>query len=138
VNAVNPITKFVVHHSASDPERTSVQDIRDWHRARGFDDVGYHRIITSLAMLEPGRDLTYVPAAQKGENTGTFTVCVVGDNTKEVHRWRREQVLTLMKLWVAVKTIWPRCEPFGHRDLATGTECPGVDIRRMLLGPRGE
>ena len=137
MNPTNEINRFVVHHSASDPDKTTVADIRKWHvKENGWDDVGYHRIITGLGMIEEGRDLTYVPAAQAGHNSGTFTVCVIGDNTKAKHMWRREQVSALIRLYAAVRVIWPSIEPFGHRDLSSGTECPGLDIRPMLMGPR--
>jgi N-acetylmuramoyl-L-alanine amidase len=137
MNSVNVIKQFVVHHSASNPDTTSVRDIRKWHvEENGWDDVGYHRIITGVGMIEIGRDLTYDPAAQLGHNDGTFAVCVVGDNTKDEWRWRREQVHALLKLWVSMRVLYPSLEPFGHRDLVKGTECPGVDIRSMLLGPR--
>ena len=133
----NEIQRFVVHHSASDPARTTVEDIRHWHvDENGWDDIGYHRIISSIGTIELGRDPSYIPAAQRGHNTGTFAVCLVGDNTKPEWRWHSEQVHALLKLWVAMRELYPNIELVGHRDLVPGTQCPGLDIRAMLLGPR--
>jgi N-acetylmuramoyl-L-alanine amidase len=137
MNPINEIKQFVVHHSASDPDKTGVAEIRKWHvEERGWDDIGYHRIITNLGLIEEGRNLTYDPAAQLGHNDGTFAVCVVGDNTKEAWRWNRHQMHALLKLWVSMRVLYPSIEPFGHRDIVSSTLCPGLDIRPRLLGPR--
>ncbi len=136
MNPVNEIKQFVVHHSASDPNKTSVADIRQWHLDRGWDDIGYHRVITGIGTIAVGRDMTYDPAAQLGHNDGTFAVCVVGDNTKDEWRWHEEQVHALLKLWISMRVLYPDIEPFGHRDIVSSTLCPGLDIRPMLLGPR--
>ena len=41
MNSGNEINRFVVHHSASDPDKTTVSDIRKWHvEENGWDDVG--------------------------------------------------------------------------------------------------
>ena len=137
MDPINEITQFVVHHSASDPDHTTVDDIRKWHvEENGWDDIGYHRIISNLGFNEVGRNLTYDPAAQLGHNDGTFAICVVGDNTKEMWRWNRLQVDALLKQWMAAQVMFPGIEPFGHRDIVSNTLCPGLDIRPMLLGPR--
>jgi hypothetical protein len=125
-----------VHHSASNPFTTTVGKIRDWHLAKGWDDIGYHRVIDVRGITHVGRNLTYDPAAQLGHNDGTFAICVVGDNTKEHWRWNRAQVNELIRQWVAYQVVYPGIEPYGHRDLVSSTLCPGLDIRPMLLGPR--
>ena len=41
-----PISRLVVHHSASPIDKTTVRDIEDWHvRDNGWDAIGYHFVI---------------------------------------------------------------------------------------------
>lgn len=130
------IDRLVVHHSAS-PLSTTVGDIEKWHvDERGWDAIGYHWVITRLGFLEPTRPIIYQGAHARGFNDGSLGVCLVGNNTEEANCWTELQVEALAELWLALRTAIPDLEVHGHRDLASGTECPGVDIRPMLLGPR--
>lgn len=131
-----PIELLVVHHSASSPTTTPV-DIRRWHvQENGWDDVGYHWLITSLGILVQARPIIYQGAHARGFNNGTLGVCLIGNNTVENQGWNSAQVETLQRLWLACRTIFGHdLDVVGHRDLAAGTECPGVDVRSLLLGP---
>ena len=131
------ITKVVVHHSASNPETTGLQDIYEWHvDENGWDAIGYHFVITSHGLVEYTRPMMYQGAHAKGSNNGSLGICVVGDNTKETQRWDRVQVTALLELWSHLRRVYSNLDVMGHRDLSDGTECPGLDIRPMLLGPR--
>ena len=129
------IDTLVVHHSAS-PLTTTVADIRKWHLARDFDEVGYHFVITSHGLLEYTRPIHMQGAHARGHNNGTLGCCLIGNNNEPENRWRREQVFALQRLWTALRDALNLTEVTGHRDLASSTECPGVDVRPMLLGPR--
>ena len=131
------INRVVVHHSASDPRRTTVEDVKRWHvDERGWDSIGYHFIISGLGMTEHTRPLHYQGAHTLGHNDGTIGVCVLGDNTKSELRWERYQMNALLDLWGHLRRVYRELDVYGHRDLVDGTECPGIDIRAMLLGPR--
>lgn len=129
------VDKYVVHHSAS-PIDTTVDEIRYWHvNENGWDDIGYHYVITQEGKVHACREICYVPAAQKGHNQGSIAVCLVGDNTSDANRWNRMQVNSLMNHYLATKEMFPVLELYGHRDLSSSTVCPGVNVRAMLLGP---
>ena len=76
------VERVFLHCSASDDKSLSgnklVEEIRCWHLARGFSDVGYHRLIDKAGAVMPGRDFEKTPAAQKGHNTGTIAIMVHG------------------------------------------------------------
>ncbi len=136
MNPIAPITRIIVHHSAS-PIETTLGDIRKWHvEENGWEDVGYHYVVGQLGMIQPARSTSYMGAHAKGSNFDSIGVCLVGNNTEERNRWTREQVWALQRLWESARIIWPGIEIYGHRDVSSGTECPGVDVRYLVNGPR--
>lgn len=56
----------------------TIDDIRDWHLARGFYDVGYHAYIDRNGFVWYGRDLDRAGAHTKGRNATTIGVCFEG------------------------------------------------------------
>ena len=132
-----PIKRLIVHHSAS-PLSTMVEDVRSWHvEGNGWDDIGYHWLVPSDGQLVIGRPLHLEGAHTRGYNRQSLGVCLIGDNTDPVERWRPAQVETLMRLWLACRTVYgAELALEGHRDITgPSTICPGVDVRAMLLGP---
>ncbi len=129
---------FVVHHSAS-PLRTTVADIRKWHvDERGWSDIGYHRIIAKDGTRYVGRPVGRGGAHVRGKNGQCYAVCLVGNNLKRRSKWTPHQWVALRELWEAARIVFPGIILCGHRDLVRpgATECPGLDIRRRLLGTR--
>jgi len=135
VKPLGPIRRLIVHHSAS-PLSTTIEDIRRWHvDENGWEDVGYHHVISSLGLVYKGRDMAYQGAHARGSNADSIGVCLVGNNMESQNRWTREQVGALQKMWHSFRLLWDGIEVYGHRDVSTGTECPGLDVRALLLGP---
>lgn len=126
------IRHIVIHHSASG-KGTTVEDIDEWHRARGFSGIGYHYVIDGLANLVPCRDLSRMGAHAKHFNRQSIGVCVVGDNTsnqRNLH-WNKKQQTMLRRTVDALTLLFPNAVVVGHRELAV-TECPGYEIRDIL------
>lgn len=68
------VERLFLHCSASDrPEHDDVGVMREWHLARGWDDVGYHLFVTKDGLVQSSRDLEGLPAARAGNNTGPLT-----------------------------------------------------------------
>jgi N-acetylmuramoyl-L-alanine amidase len=136
--SVDPITRLIVHHSAS-PTTTTVEQIRRWHvEDRGWADIGYHFVVMKGGTIAKGRPLPYTGAHAQGHNFDTLGVCLVGDNTKPGQGWTPAQVESLHRIWHAAQVIFPGIDIFGHRDVASGTECPGLDVRALVLGPNAK
>ena len=122
------IDKIVLHHSASPRNTTKAEDIARWHRERGFLAIGYHFVIEGNGTVRHGRDIDSIPAAQKGANTGSIAICLVGDNTKPGEGWTDDQKLSARSLIIMLRTILPKpLRLCGHRDVAP-SECPGIDV----------
>jgi len=126
------INHIVIHHSAS-PLSTTIADINEWHRSRGWSGVGYHFVCESSGEMKLSRSIGKVGAHVKGSNRNSIGICLVGDNTQPEQRWREIQIETL-KNWISVLTvIFPEAHVCGHRDMPNATtECPGLDVRPLL------
>ena len=132
---LGPVRRYIVHHTAS-PRATTVGDLHRWHvTERGWADIGYHFLIDGAGEVMSCRSLEFEGAHARGHNSGSIGVAVAGDNTKIEHRWSPRQTLALYRHWRAARSIFPGIELFGHRNLAQSTECPGLDVRALLLGP---
>ena len=57
------INKIIVHCSATrEGENFEVAEIRKWHLARGFNDIGYHFYIDLYGEIHKGRDISKIGA----------------------------------------------------------------------------
>lgn len=71
--------EVVIHCSATRPSQDiGVAEIKNWHLARGWSDVGYHAVIRRDGKIEKGRDWWLNGAHVKGHNVGTLAICMVG------------------------------------------------------------
>lgn len=74
------IDDIIIHCTATAEGRdVSVADIRRWHKARGFVDVGYHYVVYLDGSVHEGRPLAQVGAHCRGHNAHSVGVCYVGD-----------------------------------------------------------
>jgi len=126
---------YIVVHSSASPEgrEDTVEDVRRWHLARGFKDIGYHFIIERDGICFDGRSLSRAGAHVRGHNAHTIGICYIGgtDNTRErkPKDTRTEaQKRTLRKLISDLKQMFPNAEVVGHKDLAV-TACPSFDAK---------
>lgn len=129
--AVRPIDRIVVHHSAS-PRSWTLEEITRSHKLdRGWDTIGYHLVIEADGKVRAGRDLMAQGAHAVGYNAHSIGVCVVGNNTRSGEQWNEEQKASLQAVISTLCATFPGVIVCGHKDVAK-TECPGLDIRRLL------
>lgn len=138
----NPhLVKFIIVHCSATPPGmdVGVKEIRQWHLARGFKDIGYHYVVRRDGTIEEGRPLGQPGAHCKGRNYCSVGVCYVGgiasgskiptDNrTTEQEKALRELLIELLK-------VFPDAEIRGHRDFAAKA-CPSFDATKEYKGLR--
>ncbi len=124
------IKKVYIHCSASDvPAHDNIETIRKWHLERGFNDVGYHYFITKNGTIEHGRPIQEIPAAQKGNNTGSIAICLSGLNKP---KFTQDQFKSLNKLCHQINNAYNRKITFhGHCEVSD-KECPVFDYKQVL------
>lgn len=126
------ITKIIVH-CADTPEGRDdkAADIRRWHKARGFNDIGYHYVVDLDGTIEPGRDVTIAGAHTTGRNADSIGVCYVGgaDTDMKPKDTRTEEQKTALRLLLKyLVQKYPGAKIYGHRDFANKS-CPSFDAK---------
>lgn len=127
-------TQLIIHCAATKPSMdVGVREIRQWHKARGFLDVGYHLIIRRDGAIEAGRDLYQVGAHTKGQNSNSVGICLIGgvdEKMKPEDNFTEAQYATLDKLVAQMITTFPDLKRIiGHRDVDSGKACPSFDVK---------
>lgn len=131
------VERVFVHCSASDnPDHDSVDIVRQWHRKKGWDDIGYHYFVQKNGNLQSGRSLECIPAAQRGHNYATIAICLHG-LAKEY--FTKAQYRTLVELAIDVYNAYVGQVTFhGHCEVAN-KPCPVFPYRAVLgLNDYGE
>jgi len=142
---MRPITKIVVHTSATRPDDVAAHDIDRWHKKRGWRGIGYHFVIRLNGALEKGRDIAEIGAHVKGHNADSIGICMVGGLDQygnPADTYSDAQYETLRALVDALKRAFPNSDVLGHRDLSPDIDgdgrvdewewvkaCPCFDVR---------
>lgn len=133
-------TDFIaVHCSATRPSQDiGAADIRRWHVAKGWADIGYHFVIRRDGTIEHGRPLNVTGAHVEGFNNRSVGVCLVGgvkedDIATPENNFTREQFAALKHVLDEVKAHYPDAVVQGHRDFPGVTKaCPSFDVKAWL------
>ncbi|MDE6301063.1 MAG: N-acetylmuramoyl-L-alanine amidase [Muribaculaceae bacterium] len=124
------INLIVVHCTATPVGRDcSVADIRAWHLARGFSDVGYHYVVRIDGTIETGRPLEKVGAHARGYNANSVGVAYVGGLDaagKPADTRTPAQRKALKALLAKLRGRFSGARIIGHRDVAAKA-CPCFD-----------
>ncbi len=126
---------IVIHCSATKEDHDiGVEEIRRWHRQRGWLDVGYHYVIKRDGALETGRPNDVPGAHARGFNHVSLGICLVGgvesDGKTPEANFTAPQWDTLKELVRDQKYLHPEAEVLGHRDLPNVNKaCPCFDAR---------
>ena len=142
------INKIIVH--CSDSSFGSSDDIRNWHKERGWRDIGYHfvipngnlgqglRIDSMDGSIETGRTLdgdnklfkNEVGAHAYGFNSDSIGVCLIGTD-----RYTDKQMLSLKLLLsdLMLQFSINKENILGHRELkGVAKTCPtGLDMDKL-------
>lgn len=130
------IDEIVLHYSATpEGQEFHVDDIRRWHKARGFNDVGYHYVITLDGDIELGRPLDVIGAHVKNHNTGKIGVCYIGgtdEQGKAKDTMTKKQQEAFMVLVISLRVAFQKHLTIkGHKDFVP-TGCPGFNVREKF------
>lgn len=127
--------KEIIVHCTDTPEGRphTVEDIRRWHKERGWNDIGYHYVVYLDGSIHEGRDVDKIGAHCSGHNTYSIGVVYVGGKTKDMKRAKDTRTLdqkaALMGLILDLKELYPAAKIYGHRDFDKNRDCPCFDAR---------
>lgn len=121
------IDDIIIHCTATPCGReVSVEEVRRWHKARGFSDIGYHYLIALDGTVSVGRPMERAGAHCKGHNARSVGVCYVGGTDalgKPADTRTPQQKRSLRNLVAELRRRFPEAAVHGHNDYAAKA-CP--------------
>lgn len=125
------IDLIVLHCSATPNGRpATVADIRAWHQARGFQDIGYHFVILLDGTRAEGRPIDQPGAHVAGMNAHSIGICMVGGvggpDKYDPGQYSPAQWASLKRVVADLLMHFPGSKVCGHRDLSPDINGDGV------------
>ncbi len=133
------IDEIIVHCTATPEGReVSVETIRGWHKARGWNDIGYHWVVGLDGTVRPGRREAIAGAHVENRNARTIGVVYVGGvaaNGKTPKDTRTPaQREALMDLCREIIGRYPSIRKVSGHNQYAAKACPSFDVRKDPLG----
>lgn len=133
-------TDYIAVHCSATSEKQDIgaADIDKWHRAKGWQCIGYHYVIRRNGKIEEGRDKDAVGAHVSDWNDCSVGICMVGgvdaDNiNKAENNFTEEQFESLHELLLEMQLYYPDAKIQGHRDFPkVAKACPSFDVSEWL------
>jgi len=127
------INKIIIHCTATPRGRhVTVADVDRWHRARGFNCIGYHFLIYLDGSIHRGRDIERVGAHCSGHNASSVGIAYVGgveaDGKTPSDTRTDAQKTALRSLVTSLCKRFPSASIHGHNEFAAKA-CPCFDVR---------
>lgn len=126
------ISEVFLHCSATPEGREVTADtIRDWHKAKGWRDIGYHYVVRLDGTVEEGRSIHIDGAHARGHNQDSIGICIIGGVDKDLSPkdTRTEpQLYALHNLLFNLKNMYPNAKVRGHNEVSNKA-CPSFDVQ---------
>lgn len=127
------VTLIIVHCSANKAgSALRAADIDCYHRSLGWNGCGYHYVIPTDGMVEPGRPEEQAGAHCKGHNLHSIGVCYIGgldaDGKMPKDTRTEAQKAALRKLLENLHRRYPKALIVGHHDLNPLKACPCMNV----------
>lgn len=124
--------QIIIHYTETQEYQDfDIYDVREWHKQRGFSEVGYHFLIKIDGIVEIGRDMDLIGAHCYGQNSDSVGICYVGgkctDGTLADTR-TPEQMKSIQTVIDYVRAVYGHLPVFGHNDYSDKV-CPGYDAK---------
>lgn len=129
------INKIILHCSATpEGKNFTVEDIDKWHKARGWQGIGYHYVVYRDGSIHVGRSEDKVGAHTSGHNANSIGVCYIGgvaSDGKTPKDTRTDlQKAALSGLIAGLKRKYPNAMIHGHYEFAAKA-CPSFKIEDL-------
>lgn len=124
------IDMIVVHCTASpDYLDVSAKQIRQWHKDRGWSDIGYHYVVRRNGEIEAGRPDRIPGAHAKGVNSRSIGIVWVGTTNPSPEQ---EKSLVGLINWLRGKYNVKIENVLGHKEaVQTPKTCPNINMDRL-------
>ena len=131
------IDTVVIHCSATPPTMDiGRKEIDEWHRAKGWNGIGYHYVIRRNGEIENGREIGTVGAHVAGHNAHSVGICLVGgvdSHNQPENNFEEIQFDSLLELLGMLKDEIPNAfDVVGHNELNPHKACPSFNVQDWL------
>lgn len=127
------IKEIIVHCTATKEGKDfTVDDIRSWHKAQGWKDIGYHYVIYRDGSIHEGRDVDISGAHCSGHNSHSIGVVYIGgldENGKPKDTRTEEQKEALFFMMQSLKVLYPSATIHPHYEFNSNKACPCFDVK---------
>lgn len=124
------IDKIVIHCTAS-PDYLDIgaKEIDQWHRDRGWSQIGYHYVVRRNGEVERGRPEHLDGAHARGVNATSIGICWVG--TDQPSPEQEKSLVGLVNLLRGKYNVKIE-KVLGHREaVKTDKTCPNLNMDRF-------
>ena len=127
------INKIIIHCTATkEGQFVDIAEVTKWHKARGFNTIGYHYLIGLNGEVWEGRKEGIVGAHTEGLNAKSIGICYVGGldaSLKPKDTRNTKQKESLIKLVNELKKKYPQATVHGHNEFSKKA-CPCFDVSK--------
>jgi N-acetylmuramoyl-L-alanine amidase len=138
MSKIQKVEYLIIHHSAS-PETTTIDDIRQWHKNKGWSDIGYHKVIYQNGEVKQGRPDAVMGAQAFGANAFSLGICCIGNFETKKPPEKMIKALIQVLATLCKRHNLPPERIIGHRDVsrmfnvpAGASSCPGRYMYSLL------
>lgn len=132
-------TDFIVVHCSATTSKMDIgaAEIDRWHRAKGYQCIGYTFVIRRNGTVEEGREVDVIGAHVQNHNATSIGICMVGgvaaDGKTAENNFTTEQFASLKQLVARLKTKYPNAVVQGHRDFrGVAKDCPSFNCKAWV------
>ena len=129
------LTRIILHCTATpDGRHVDVATIREWHRKRGWSDIGYHFVIYLDGSVHNGRPVEKVGAHVSGHNADTIGVVYVGGTDaagKAKDTMNDAQETAFVNLVASLRDKYGALTLHGHNEYAAKA-CPSFNVKQKF------
>lgn len=131
--ATRKINELIIHCSATrEGADFHASDIDKWHKANGWNGIGYHYVIDLDGTVESGRSVYRQGAHTSGHNKHSIGICYIGGLDKDGKTPKdtrtKAQKDALYKLLVELLIMYPNATIHGHNEFAAKA-CPCFNVQ---------
>lgn len=132
------LNEIIIHCSAT-PRTMDIgtKEIRQWHKKRGWRDIGYHYVIRRNGIVEAGRPVEQTGAHVKGRNRNSIGICLIGGYNKDntTPSFTQKQYNSLFKLINKLRDKYDidYAAVGGHRDTYPDKDGNGIISKNEWL-----
>ena len=135
MSKLKEVKYLVVHCTATQlSQRVSVENLDNWHKAQGWNGIGYHWYIDRDGRIFPGRSESVQGAHVLDYNDCSIGICYEGGidpQGQPADTRTAAQKAALLFVLRELKKSYPQAIICGHRDFPNvHKSCPCFDARK--------